>query len=57
MPITVENDKNVKSQYITLLEKRLVELGEENKKLQKQYENHVRNQSLVERWMRRCQYT
>ena len=54
MPITVENDKNVKiseySQYVTVLEKRLEVLVEKNKKLEKQLENHVRNQSLVERW-------
>ena len=56
MPITVENDKNVKiseySQYVTLLESRLESLIEKNKKLQAQYKNRVRNQSMVERW--RC---
>ena len=56
MPIMVENDKNVKiseySQYVTLLEKRLVELGVENDKLKEQLETHKRNQSLTERWAR-----
>ncbi len=56
MPIMAENDKNVKiseySQYVTLLEKRLVELGVENDKLKEQLETHKRNQSLTERWAR-----
>ena len=56
MPIMAENDKNVKiseySQYVTLLEKRLVELGVENDKLKKELEIRKRNQSLTERWAR-----
>lgn len=47
-------DKNVKiseySQYVTVLESRLESLIEKNKKLEKQLENHKRNQSLAERW-------